>query len=118
MKDDWWDADPTDPDETRGPSRRRRRRRRVERRSDATEARDGPREEHRKRAPKKAPMPHFKRQCIRCHGTGRAPCQICGGSGQVLSGVDITGMPRFGSCAGCMGTKLSRCPSCGGEGIS
>ena len=58
-----------------------------------------------------------KRRCHRCHGSGRAPCQICNGSGQVLIGTDGQGKPRFDRCSGCFGVRTKRCTACGGEGF-
>jgi len=63
-------------------------------------------------------VPHVKRRCHRCHGTGRAPCQICGGTGRVLKGTDINGYPQFQRCEGCFGNKTTRCSACGGEGFA
>ena len=37
---------------------------------------------------KKKTAPQVKRPCHRCHGTGRAQCDICGGSGMVAKGKD------------------------------
>lgn len=68
-----------------------------------------------RRASRKKQIPHEKRLCHRCHGTGRAPCAICGGSGEVAKGTDATGRPKFGRCEGCLGTRTARCPTCGGE---
>ena len=64
---------------------------------------------------KKKTAPQVKRPCHRCHGTGRAQCEICGGSGQVAKGKDGMGRSQFGRCDGCMGTKTARCRTCGGE---
>jgi len=58
-----------------------------------------------------------KRRCQRCRSTGRAPCQICGGTGQVIRGKDYNGHPLFGRCEGCLGVKTTRCSACGGEGF-
>lgn len=57
-----------------------------------------------------------RRRCHRCHGSGRAPCRICAGKGEVMLGTDGQGRPRFGPCTGCMGLKHTRCSQCGGEG--
>ena len=61
--------------------------------------------------------PPVKRRCHRCHGSGRAPCQICGGTGQVMMGTDGQGKPRFDRCNGCFGIKTTRCSACGGDGF-
>ncbi len=63
-------------------------------------------------------MEHVKRQCVRCRGSGRTPCQICGGKGQVAKGRDIHGNTLFNRCTGCFGTKTTRCLTCGGEGFA
>lgn len=68
--------------------------------------------------PRKKQMQHVKRKCHRCHGSGRAPCQICGGSGQVAQGRDDRGGPKFGRCEGCFGTKTRRCLMCSGTGFA
>ena len=67
--------------------------------------------------PKKQ-MPHVKRRCHRCAGSGRAPCQICGGAGRVLRRVDAQGHQEFGQCEGCFGVKSRRCGHCGGDGFA
>jgi DnaJ-class molecular chaperone len=59
-----------------------------------------------------------KRRCHRCHGSGRVPCAICRGSGQVVKGVDMRGRQILDRCGGCFGLKTSRCPTCGGEGFA
>lgn len=61
-------------------------------------------------------MPHVKQRCTRCRGSGRALCQICGGSGQVFKGQDIHGTAQYDRCSGCFGNKSARCNTCGGEG--
>ncbi len=58
-----------------------------------------------------------RRRCHRCHGSGRAPCQICRGTGQVVTGTDARGRQTFDRCGGCFGVKTTRCPTCGGEGF-
>ncbi|MEX5729512.1 DnaJ-class molecular chaperone [Rhodovulum iodosum] len=68
--------------------------------------------------PRKKQMPHIKRRCHRCRGTGREPCQVCGGKGQVMKGTDMRGHPQWGTCDGCMGLKTKRCAACGGEGFA
>jgi DnaJ-class molecular chaperone len=65
---------------------------------------------------KKTP-PYVKRRCPRCHGTGRAPCQFCSGSGQTVKGRDAFGKAIYDRCVGCFGTKVRRCATCGGEGF-
>ncbi|MDW4549005.1 hypothetical protein R5H32_06550 [Defluviimonas sp. D31] len=60
----------------------------------------------------------MKRRCHRCHGTGRVPCTICGGKGEVPRGMDHRGNPHFDRCTGCFGIKVSRCPSCRGDGFA
>jgi len=63
------------------------------------------------------PAQHVKRRCHRCHGTGRADCPICNGSGKVVQGTDVNGNPQFGPCSGCFGLKHTRCSVCAGEGF-
>ncbi len=58
-----------------------------------------------------------KRRCHRCRGAGRAPCEICKGSGEVMKGRDIHGKQLFARCDGCFGLKTIRCSVCGGEGF-
>ena len=58
-----------------------------------------------------------KRRCHRCRGSGRAPCQICNGAGQMLKGKDHLGKPKFDRCDGCFGMKTTRCAVCNGEGM-
>ena len=58
-----------------------------------------------------------KQRCSRCRGTGRAPCSICNGKGEVLRGTDHHGKPLFAKCGGCFGTKTVRCTACAGEGF-
>ncbi len=58
----------------------------------------------------------IKRRCHRCHGSGRAPCPICSGRGEVMQGTDVNGAPIFGQCEGCYGLKHVRCAHCSGEG--
>ena len=67
--------------------------------------------------PHKTDAPDVKRRCHRCHGSGRAPCQICNGSGQVRKGNDRQGRPHFERCEGCFGLKTTRCRVCSGEGF-
>jgi DnaJ-class molecular chaperone len=67
-------------------------------------------------APRKK-MPHIKQRCSRCRGSGRSPCQFCGGTGQVTTGRDVYGNPRFGTCSACFGLKSTRCSACSGEGL-
>jgi len=67
-------------------------------------------------APKKK-LQAIKRRCHRCYGSGNAPCQICGGSGEVLMGKDIHGKLKFGRCSSCYGTRTRRCSYCNGEGM-
>lgn len=71
-----------------------------------------------KQTARKNQMLHVKRRCHRCRGTGRAACQICGGSGQAIKGTDVNGKPEFGNCEGCFGTKFIRCSACSGEGYA
>jgi len=61
---------------------------------------------------------HVKQRCHRCRGTGRAPCPICNGTGQVLKGRDRLGHAEYGRCEGCFGLKTTRCSNCGGEGFA
>lgn len=63
-------------------------------------------------------QPAVKRRCHRCRGSGRAPCQICNGTGQVQQGKDQFGKQQFGTCGGCFGLKTTRCAICGGEGLT
>lgn len=58
-----------------------------------------------------------KRRCHRCQGMGRAPCQICNGTGEVIKSRDVYGKPISSRCDGCFGVKSSRCTVCGGEGF-
>ncbi len=67
---------------------------------------------------RKDQTPQVRRRCHRCHGSGRAPCPICGGTGQVMTGTDRQGKPRFDRCSGCFGLKNTRCSHCGGEGFT
>lgn len=60
--------------------------------------------------------PPIKRRCHRCHGSGRTPCQICRGTGQVVRGTDMRGKQILDRCGGCFGLKTTRCPTCGGDG--
>ena len=69
-------------------------------------------------SPGKKQVPYVKRRCHRCHGTGRAPCQFCNGSGQVAKGRDKFGNALFERCVGGFGTKSRRCTVCGGEGFA
>ncbi len=66
---------------------------------------------------KSGQMPHQKRRCHRCHGSGQAPCQICGGSAKVPKGRDARGHPVLGRCDGCLGRGRIRCGVCGGDGM-
>jgi len=59
---------------------------------------------------------HVLRRCHRCRGTGNAPCQICGGAGEVFRGRDLFGKAQHNRCAGCFGTKSTRCSTCAGIG--
>ena len=61
--------------------------------------------------------PDVKRRCHRCHGSGRSPCQICNGAGQVATGKDVYGKAKYSNCGGCFGLKVSRCSTCNGEGF-
>lgn len=61
--------------------------------------------------------PPIKRRCHRCHGSGRTPCQICRGTGQVVRGADLRGKQILDRCGGCFGLKTTRCPTCGGDGF-
>ena len=61
--------------------------------------------------------PTFKRRCSRCRGTGYAPCQICGGNGEVVVSYSVSGAPTFRNCSGCSGTKRSKCMTCGSQGF-
>lgn len=56
-----------------------------------------------------------KCRCYRCHGTGQSACQVCGGSGTVMTGADPNGHPHFKRCEGCLGRRASRCPTCHGQ---
>ena len=76
----------------------------------------GPAMQHPKR-PEKA-FPHVKQRCHRCHGSGRAKCPICNGTGEVVLGADVNGNAKFGRCSGCFGLKTTRCPTCNGEGFA
>ncbi|MCR9151563.1 MAG: hypothetical protein NXH83_15435 [Rhodobacteraceae bacterium] len=67
-------------------------------------------------SPRKKPAEPVKRRCHRCRGTGRAPCPICGGAGQVPGGTDRQGNPQFVRCSGCFGARAMRCSQCGGDG--
>ena len=52
----------------------------------------------RKPNPSGSQSPDMKRRCHRCHGTGRVPCTICGGKGEVPRGVvnrDVVNDPRW-----------------------
>ncbi|MFC2969638.1 hypothetical protein [Acidimangrovimonas pyrenivorans] len=71
-----------------------------------------------KHSPGKKKPQHVKQRCHRCRGSGRVPCQFCGGSGQVRTGSDIFGNPQFGRCSACFGLKTTRCSHCGGEGFT
>jgi len=71
-----------------------------------------------KRHQPKGQMPLVKQRCHRCHGSGRAKCPICNGTGEVAQGADDNGNPKFGRCAGCFGLKTMRCPVCNGEGFA
>ncbi len=113
--DDWRIA-PLQEDEYLPPRLRRKRRQPLRDRKAEIEAK--PKPPVKKKTPARVLIPNFKRQCIRCHGTGRAPCQICNGTGQVLRGLEANGAPRFGGCTGCLGIKLAKCQSCGGEGFT
>ncbi len=62
--------------------------------------------------------PPVKRRCHRCHGSGRYPCQICRGTGQVVKGTDARGNQILDRCGGCFGIKTVRCPMCGGDGFA
>lgn len=57
------------------------------------------------------------RRCHRCRGSGRMPCQICNGAGEIRVGTDRTGKVLVENCAGCYGSKTSRCSICGGLGL-
>lgn len=59
-----------------------------------------------------------RRRCHRCHGSGRTPCLICGGRGEVLKSTDARGRPVYDRCGGCFGLKTMRCGTCGGEGFA
>jgi DnaJ-class molecular chaperone len=61
--------------------------------------------------------PPIKRRCHRCQGSSRAPCQACGGKGEVMTGRDIFNRPQFSRCTGCFGLKTTRCAVCGGDGM-
>jgi len=58
-----------------------------------------------------------KQRCSRCRGSGRAPCSVCNGRGEVMKGTDLRGLPTFVKCNGCFGTKTIRCGACAGEGF-
>jgi DnaJ-class molecular chaperone len=60
----------------------------------------------------------INRRCHRCHGSGRLPCQICRGTGQVLRITDARGRQQFDRCGGCFGIKTTRCYTCGGDGYT
>jgi len=60
---------------------------------------------------------HHKQRCSRCRGSGRAPCSICNGRGEVMKGTDLRGLPTFIKCNGCFGLKSVRCSACAGEGF-
>jgi len=66
---------------------------------------------------RKAKVDPVKRRCHLCMGTGMAPCRVCLGKGEVLSGRDFNGRVQFASCAGCFGKKTLRCMHCNGEGL-
>ena len=59
-----------------------------------------------------------QRRCYRCHGTGRAPCQGCGGSGRMTTSRDALGNVQAARCPQCYGNKVSRCRTCGGTGMT
>ena len=68
--------------------------------------------------PRKTKPPHVKQRCHRCRGSGRAPCPICQGTGQVFKTKDRLGAPVFGRCDGCFGAKTRICAHCSGEGFA
>ena len=70
--------------------------------------------QHRRYKKKEDPV---KRRCHRCRGNGRAPCEICKGTGEVVKSRDIHGRPISSRCDGCFGLKAIRCTVCGGEGF-
>jgi hypothetical protein len=70
-----------------------------------------------KYTPRNKPAQPVKQRCHRCRGTGRVPCQFCGGKGEVVKGRDVFGNPQFGRCDACFGLKSTRCTTCGGEGF-
>jgi hypothetical protein len=57
-----------------------------------------------------------KQKCVRCHGSGRIVCEICGGRGSTLLRVGKLGHPEYKACRGCFGLKTMRCRTCGGTG--
>ncbi|SMC12344.1 hypothetical protein ROA7745_02169 [Roseovarius aestuarii] len=70
-----------------------------------------------KKTPDGKQTPPIKRRCHRCHGSGRAPCEICGGKGEVPQGKDAYGNQKTGRCSGCFGSRTRRCATCNGEGF-
>jgi hypothetical protein len=65
---------------------------------------------------RKGQAQHVLRRCHRCRGTGRAPCQVCNGAGDVLRGRDLFGKAQYSKCGGCFGTRSCRCSTCAGLG--
>lgn len=72
---------------------------------------------HQRSGSRKTEASQVKRRCHRCQGTGREPCQICGGAGQIAKGKDVFGNTQYGRCDGCFGNKSRRCTACSGEGF-
>lgn len=64
---------------------------------------------------RKRVMP-YKHRCGRCVSTGRLPCEICNGRGEVSVGSDAYGNLKYARCSGCFGLKIMRCKNCGGVG--
>lgn len=53
--------------------------------------------------------------CPKCDGSGKVPCQGCGGTGGVKD-YSRKEEARWSSCSGCHGTGERTCTACGGTG--